>query len=727
MKKSKIKKGVINTYLVMIFISLCLLTLFNTNIIIVNSLDKTIISCTSIYRESDNNATIKVTTNSDGTLYYYVTDSSNSPSIENLTNWNNYGTVLANQTNIVTITSLNTGTNNVYLIVETTNGISNVETIHIPYNYYYYDDFEAYNDNTYINHSSKLLNPIKQKHNGNGDSNQKVLTLNDNKVLSLTSNSNASMHVINLPETYKTDYYALTLKAKVMATSEGRYGESILFGIGDRKAGVLFRNKKICFADKLDINNISYEFNRWYEVEIFVNLSTNKYYIIIDDITVAFDIDYNDNDNYVTMFSGHDTTTYFDDIQLGLYNDNERELIASNTIEVKDTTYNKEEQKQLVNIPGLTENRDYITKYSDNCTDAGIVYVTVTGINKYTGSFHLSYNINKANQEQPSIPIVLEVSEDNVTLEQVPGCEYSIDNENWQDSNIFTHLIQDTNYTFYQRYKETNNYLASTSTSTEILYHYHVYYSEWDFDSYCHWKECKCGETTTSIEHTFCSEPIITKEPTEETEGLQGKACDTCSYIEYTTIPKKAHTHKYDDDYLYDNNNHWKECKCGESTKSESHTFSSDPFITKEPTEETEGLQEQTCDTCSYIKITTLPKKEHTHDYEDIYHYDDNNHWKKCKGCDDTLISGHNFSEWVVTKDATTTEQSQKKRTCNCGYEQISIIDMIPSNNTVSNRTIIITIISSCIVVLLTTFSVIWFIIKKKSIRDLGSIFKKGN
>lgn len=48
------------------------------------------------------------------------------------------------------------------------------------------------------------------------------------------------------------------------------------------------------------------------------------------------------------------------------------------------------------------------------------------------------------------------VTSNSVTLKQREGYQYSLDGRKWQDSNIFTELDNDTEYTFYQRIKPTS-------------------------------------------------------------------------------------------------------------------------------------------------------------------------------------------------------------------------------------------------------------------------------
>lgn len=277
--------------------------------------DAPIISGNSVYRSSAESATMRFLSDTAGTAYYQLTESSAAPSTSNLSTWTNAGDVTANVTKTLTL-AVTSGAKYAHIVVQGDGGLSNVLSVEMVSNYCYSEDFEAHPTNTYIAQSGSPLSPISQKYGGNGSANQIVVSESDNKFLSLSSSSTASMHVMDLPSNYRQGATRLLLKGKVKPLSEGNYHEAALFGIGDRINGVLFINGKICLANKADINNITYNFNQWYEIELDVDLLTNKYSIIIDGTTVAENLTYNDSARFVTIFAGHNTTAYFDDISI---------------------------------------------------------------------------------------------------------------------------------------------------------------------------------------------------------------------------------------------------------------------------------------------------------------------------------------------------------------------------------------------------------------------------
>jgi hypothetical protein len=81
----------------------------------------------------------------------------------------------------------------------------------------------------------------------------------------------------------------------------------------------------------------------------------------------------------------------------------------------------------------------------------------------------LTITVTKANAlSAPTQLTATLVSTLQIALDPISGAEYSINNTSWQDSNIFTSLSPSTTYTFYARYKESTNYLASSSINTQI-------------------------------------------------------------------------------------------------------------------------------------------------------------------------------------------------------------------------------------------------------------------
>ena len=77
----------------------------------------------------------------------------------------------------------------------------------------------------------------------------------------------------------------------------------------------------------------------------------------------------------------------------------------------------------------------------------------------------LTVTTKKSTVLAPAKPTVDSVADKSVTLKTVTGCEYSKDGTIWQDSPEFTDLQPNTEYSFYQRMKETNTQYASDKSA----------------------------------------------------------------------------------------------------------------------------------------------------------------------------------------------------------------------------------------------------------------------
>ncbi len=67
--------------------------------------------------------------------------------------------------------------------------------------------------------------------------------------------------------------------------------------------------------------------------------------------------------------------------------------------------------------------------------------------------------------DAPEAPVVDSKTSTSVTLKAVTGCQYSKDGKTWQDSNVFSGLKADTEYTFYAK-KVASGYYKESATSS---------------------------------------------------------------------------------------------------------------------------------------------------------------------------------------------------------------------------------------------------------------------
>lgn len=111
----------------------------------------------------------------------------------------------------------------------------------------------------------------------------------------------------------------------------------------------------------------------------------------------------------------------------------------------------------------LGTSKSYTVKKSDIGKN---IFVSVKGTGDYIGTVtSASVTATKTTVQLPNAPVVDEITNTTIKLVEKSGYEYSRDNVVWQGSPLFTGLSAATEYTFYQRAKETETTFASKSSS----------------------------------------------------------------------------------------------------------------------------------------------------------------------------------------------------------------------------------------------------------------------
>ena len=149
------------------------------------------------------------------------------------------------------------------------------------------------------------------------------------------------------------------------------------------------------------------------------------------------------------------------------------------------------------------------------------------------------------------------------------------------------------------------------SVSIGTLSHTHTFATEWSHDDNYHWYATTCGHDSvegvvTKIAHSF-GEGVETKAATHLEAGEMTYTCSDCSATRTEEIAKIA-DHSFGDWAKVDDESHTRTCECGES-ETAPHGFD-DGVVTKEPTEEEEGVKTYTCSTCGHTKTEAIDKLE---------------------------------------------------------------------------------------------------------------------
>ncbi len=143
------------------------------------------------------------------------------------------------------------------------------------------------------------------------------------------------------------------------------------------------------------------------------------------------------------------------------------------------------------------------------------------------------------------------------------------------------------------------------------------------------------------------------------------------------------HVHTYSQTYSYDANYHWYQAICGHDVKDsyEEHTYS-DWLIINSATEQSPGSRVRYCTKCGYKQTDIIEPGEHVHTYETTYSFDEHGHYfaSTCGHTTRKDYEEHKFSDFVVTKEPSATQEGEKTRSCSvCGYNEIVKISKLKS------------------------------------------------
>lgn len=175
------------------------------------------------------------------------------------------------------------------------------------------------------------------------------------------------------------------------------------------------------------------------------------------------------------------------------------------------------------------------------------------------------------------------------------------------------------------------------------------------------------------------------------------------------TIPNPTHEHVWSSEWASDAGYHWHECTaagCTVAENSEKDAYAAHNFGEwveyKAPTETDKGEQRKTCATCGYILHGEIPELGHVHHgvkHEAVAatcNAAGNIEYYSCTGCsqyfadeacteqvtwEQTRVPAtgeHTWGEWIVTKEATETEEGSRQRVCSvCSTVDIEVLPVV--------------------------------------------------
>ncbi len=207
----------------------------------------------------------------------------------------------------------------------------------------------------------------------------------------------------------------------------------------------------------------------------------------------------------------------------------------------------------------------------------------------------------------------------------------------------------------------------------------HQYASEWSKDASDHWHACTLENHTDVADkgaHDF-DNGKVTKQATEDAEGVKTYTCNTCSYEKYEPIAKLPHTHTFDStQWASDEESHWHPSTCGHDEEKDalaSHVWD-EGEVTTPATEEAEGVKTYTCTICEETKEEAIAKLPHTHTFDmTTWSKDESGHWHAatCEHTDQKKDFAEHSGTWAVKQEATYTQNRIEQRDCEvCDYHE---------------------------------------------------------
>ena len=253
----------------------------------------------SALRTNATTASVKFLCNKVGTYYYQVTDSATAPSASDIKDaalayatGTGKGSTVKGTVKIGSVEGLSSGAKYVHIVVYSDDFVSNVHTIELPYEAYYFDDFESYPEDTYIAQSGTPMSPLTQRKNGSSDSNQKVAFRGtDGKILQIEAVSSdqatRSDHYVGLSSDMRNLNCDWVLEGDICLPDDGT-GRQLLLVLGRWdyiRNGILIQGNKV--YDGTGSEELGdFTAGSWHHVMIKLYPASKTYDVVIDGTTI---------------------------------------------------------------------------------------------------------------------------------------------------------------------------------------------------------------------------------------------------------------------------------------------------------------------------------------------------------------------------------------------------------------------------------------------------------
>ena len=283
-----------------------------------------VLSGNSVYRTKASTARVRFNSSESGTFYYIVNANNTAPSAADIKSASSgvcgNGTAVAG-TNSIDLTGMSSGKQYCHVMVDDEGFLSNVLTIPMPYDVYYFEDFESYPLDAYI--TTGALSPIEQMTYGTGYEEQKVAnSITSGKMLSLTSIGGASDQIVILNDKIPSSgRYVFEGDVATIKSSDETDKWLLRFSLTNgsynkgNEAGIKFQNNGVIDANT-ELVKIKDSFTKdtWYHIKIELYPGLGFYYVYVDGVkSQAFEMP--SGLNRLAFSSGHSFSAYFDNLK----------------------------------------------------------------------------------------------------------------------------------------------------------------------------------------------------------------------------------------------------------------------------------------------------------------------------------------------------------------------------------------------------------------------------
>ena len=254
----------------------------------------------------------------------------------------------------------------------------------------------------------------------------------------------------------------------------------------------------------------------------------------------------------------------------------------------------------------------------------------------------------------------------------------SDDNQHWKECSCGDKIsvgahqwdwVTDTNpgeFTPGKKHEECRDCGKMRNLNTPIDPTHQHQYGGWVRNDSQHWKECSCGDKIFVGDHQWGW--VVDSNPSEFTPGKQHEECRDCGGTRNENTPiNPTHQHQYGG-WRSDDNQHWKECSCGDKISVGAHQWG---WVTDtNPGEFTPGKKHEECSDCGKMRSLNTPiDPTHQHQYGG-WVSNGSQHWKECSCGDKTSLGDHKWI-WVIDSNPSASAPGKKHEECEtCGYKQ---------------------------------------------------------